>query len=92
MREPRGRNVAVAGDLEDDAGGSEVGVRGVESGGTFRADGSDGEEERRGGYGGAAEDHRHFFFFFWFWLPTCPLWFLCCTRPTFLTKLQKSFF
>lgn len=37
----------MAGDLEDDARGSEVGVGGVERGGAVRADSSD-DEERRG--------------------------------------------
>jgi hypothetical protein len=52
----------MAGDLEDDARGSEVGVGGVERGGAVRADGRDDEDRRCGGRG-AAEKHRHFYLF-----------------------------
>ena len=46
----------MAGDLEDNARGSEVGVGGVERGGAVRADGRDDEDRRYGGRGrGAAE-------------------------------------
>jgi len=43
----------MAGDLEDDAGGPEVGVGGVERGGAVRADGRDDEDRRCGGRGAA---------------------------------------
>ena len=70
----KARGWKVAGYLEDDAGGSEVGVRGVERGGAVGADGRDGEERHSGG--GVAECHRHFFFFPPFWFGFCSLWFL----------------
>jgi len=56
----KARGVEGCGYLEDDAGGSEIGVRGVERGGPVGADGRDGEERRSGG--GVAEYHRHFSF------------------------------
>ena len=44
----KARGWKVAGYLEDDAGGSEVGDRGVERGGAVGADGRDGEERHSG--------------------------------------------
>lgn len=57
----------IVANLEDDAGGSEVWVRGVEAGGAVGGGGRRDEEDHGRRRRGAAEQSRHFF------LPTSSL-------------------